>query len=187
VIHGCLTALLCTQREQGQGRDLSRIRGNSVRSLQAHRDRRPSARPHAQHQPDEVRRPRLPPRFLPSHARTSVLGIIAIPGMMTGAILGGSSVQQAARLQMVIMFMISSSTALAAIAATVCALAVVVDADCRVRADMIDGRPHAVWRGRNWLVQRAAGGVRTLWHKALGKKAGHGSRSADAEAERLLG
>ncbi|KAG6914740.1 hypothetical protein DXG01_015651 [Tephrocybe rancida] len=42
----------------------------------------------------------------------SVIGI-AILGMMTGAILGGSSVEQAARLQIINMFMISSAPALA--------------------------------------------------------------------------
>ena len=46
--------------------------------------------------------------------------------MMTGAILGGSSVEQAARLQMVIMFMISSCTALSSIVTTILALGVVV-------------------------------------------------------------
>ncbi len=34
----------------------------------------------------------------------SVIGLISIPGMMTGAIIGGQSVEQAARLQMIIMF-----------------------------------------------------------------------------------
>lgn len=72
---------------------------------------------------------------------------------MTGAILGGSSVEQAARLQMVIMFMISSSTALASIVTTVLTLGVVVDAEHRVRTDRIDCRPHAVWRGRDWVVE----------------------------------
>lgn len=74
--------------------------------------------------------------------------------MMTGAILGGSSVEQAARLQMVIMFMISSCTALASIVTTVLALGVVVDMDHRVRSDRIDNRQHAVWRGRDWVVER---------------------------------
>lgn len=35
----------------------------------------------------------------PTDASHSVIGLISIPGMMTGAILGGSSVEQAARLQ----------------------------------------------------------------------------------------
>ncbi|KAH9928350.1 UPF0014-domain-containing protein [Fomitopsis serialis] len=88
----------------------------------------------------------------PNINQMSVLGIIAIPGMMTGAILGGSSVQQAARLQMVIMFMISSCTALSSIVTTILALSVIVDNEHRVRTDRIDVRPHAVWRARNYVV-----------------------------------
>ncbi|KAF4579399.1 hypothetical protein EYR36_001209 [Pleurotus pulmonarius] len=83
--------------------------------------------------------------------RMSVLGIISIPGMMTGAILGGASVEYAARLQMVIVFMISASTTLAAIGATGAALAVVVDGEHRIREDRVDGRPHFVYRARFWL------------------------------------
>ena len=75
---------------------------------------------------------------------------------MTGAILGGSSVEQAAKLQMVIMFMISSSTALASIITTVLALGMVVDTEHRVRSDRIDAREHAIWRARSWLARKVA-------------------------------
>ncbi|KAI0950884.1 hypothetical protein AcW1_008072 [Taiwanofungus camphoratus] len=105
----------------------------------------------------------------PNINQMSVLGIIAIPGMMTGAILGGSSVEQAARLQMVIMFMISSSAALSSIVTTVLALAVVVDGDHRVRSDRIDSREHAVWRARNWVAAKVAESVKRLAHKTWKK------------------
>jgi len=88
----------------------------------------------------------------------SVIGIIAIPGMMTGAILGGSSVQQAARLQMVIMFMISAATTLAAIVTTILALCMIIDSEHRIRSERIDGREHAVWRARSWLVRKVVDG-----------------------------
>lgn len=81
----------------------------------------------------------------------SVIGIIAIPGMMTGAILGGSSVEQAARLQMIIMFMISAATALASMFTIVAVIAVVVDSDHRVRSDRIDDRKFGLWRAKDWL------------------------------------
>lgn len=99
----------------------------------------------------------------------SVLGIIAIPGMMTGAILGGSSVQQAARLQMVIMFMISASTALASISTTILALSVVVDTEHRVRTDRLDKRPHAIWRGRDRLLRRLAEAAKGAWRNLTGR------------------
>ncbi|KAG5634846.1 hypothetical protein H0H81_000523 [Sphagnurus paluster] len=85
----------------------------------------------------------------------SVLGIISIPGMMTGAILGGSSVQQAARLQMIIMFMISSSTALACIFTTIAVIAVALDGEHRVRSDRIDERKFGLWRASDWLGKKA--------------------------------
>jgi hypothetical protein len=119
----------------------------------------------------------------------SVIGIIAIPGMMTGAILGGSSVEQASKLQMVIMFMISASTALSAIFTTVFALGMVVDSEHRVRSDRIDERPHAVWRGRDWLIRRIIEGFWTLLGN-IGSKVGMKRRNDDDdrdETERLLG
>lgn len=119
----------------------------------------------------------------------SVLGIIAIPGMMTGAILGGSSVQQAARLQMIIMFMISSCTALSSIVTTILALNIIVDTEHRVRTDRIDNRPHAIWRARNWLADKIAAGMKGLWRKFTGafkRKPTHNGE-ANGENERLLG
>jgi Uncharacterised protein family (UPF0014) len=77
-----------------------------------------------------------------------VIGIIAIPGMMTGAILGGSSVQQAAMLQMIITFMISASTALASIFTTIAVIAVTVDGQHRVRPDRIHEGVHGLWQAR---------------------------------------
>lgn len=80
----------------------------------------------------------------------SVLGIIAIPGMMTGAILGGSSVQQAAKLQMIIMFMISASTVLGSIFTTLAVIYVTVDGQHRIRSDRIEEGAHPVWRISQW-------------------------------------
>lgn len=82
---------------------------------------------------------------------------------MTGAILGGSSVQQAAKLQskprlsflftknntaspVVIMFCISASTTLASIIAAASCLTIIVDRQHRVRTDRLDTRKHVVWR-----------------------------------------
>ncbi|KAF9463945.1 hypothetical protein BDZ94DRAFT_1257835 [Collybia nuda] len=78
----------------------------------------------------------------------SVLGIIAIPGMMTGAILGGASVQQAAKLQMIIVFMLSSATCLSAVFTTIAVVSVTVDSDHRIRMDRVDDRKHGIWRAR---------------------------------------
>ncbi|KAI5119652.1 hypothetical protein M0805_009013 [Coniferiporia weirii] len=131
----------------------------------------------------------------------SVLGIISIPGMMTGALLGGAPVQQAARLQMVIMFMIAAASALAAIMVTGAALATVVDGEHRVRAARVDARAHWVWRGRVWVwvgVKRVVGAgvgrVREMGRKVVGlERDGEGASTSPnvdgegREGARLLG
>lgn len=105
--------------------------------------------------------------------------------MMTGAILGGSSVTQAAKLQMVIMFMISASTALASIFTTAAVFYVVVDGEHRIRSDRIDDRKHLIWRAREagfrkvvWWAKRA---MYWSWGKTRGKD------GAREEREGLLG
>jgi len=110
----------------------------------------------------------------------SVLGIIAIPGMMTGAILGGKSVQQAARLQMIIMFMISSSTVLASIFTTIAVIAVTVDSEHRIRNDRIDERKFGLWRATEWLRNKIGSAGQWVVGLFRGKK----RRSEGTEDER---
>lgn len=47
--------------------------------------------------------------FIPQINGMSIVGLVSIPGMMTGQVLGGSSPQKAARYQIVIFFLISST------------------------------------------------------------------------------
>ncbi|KAK0209074.1 hypothetical protein DFS33DRAFT_500433 [Desarmillaria ectypa] len=104
----------------------------------------------------------------------SVLGIISIPGMMTGAILGGSSVQQAAKMQMIIMFMISASTGLASIFTTIYAISVVVDEEHRILTDRIHSKPLALWKARSALIEHMSGSVQRsyLWARGWGSHMG---------------
>ncbi|KAF8554434.1 hypothetical protein OG21DRAFT_1060377 [Imleria badia] len=118
----------------------------------------------------------------PTINQMSVIGIISIPGMMTGAILGGSSVEQAAKLQMIIMFMISASTALAAIVTTVITLSVVVDNEHRIRPDRVDVQEHTIWRASNWAVAQIAGGVKRIAGCCCRRK-----QEQNGRGERLLG
>ena len=68
----------------------------------------------------------------------SIIGSIAIPGMTMRAVLDGSSIVQAAWLQMIIVCMISSSSVLSCIVATHLVLRVCVDPERRIRGDCID-------------------------------------------------
>ena len=82
----------------------------------------------------------------------SVIGIISIPGMMTGAILGGSSVHQAAKLQMIIMFMITANVVLASVFIAFTAIIIVVDQEHRIRKDRIDDKKPVIYRVKDWNV-----------------------------------
>jgi Uncharacterised protein family (UPF0014) len=95
--------------------------------------------------------------------------------MMTGSILGGATVTQAARLQMVIMFMLSASVTLASIVATACALAVVVDSHHRVRVDRIDSSGFIVYRLWNKFFSSITHSMAAGWarlRKSLGIERG---------------
>jgi hypothetical protein len=92
-----------------------------------------------------------------------VIGIISIPGTMTGAILGGADVEPAARLQMIIMFMISASSVLACIIVSLFTLYVCVDSEHRIRGDRIYTRPHPFRRAISGVLWAAVGSVRGAW------------------------
>ncbi|KAI9507324.1 hypothetical protein F5148DRAFT_981553 [Russula earlei] len=106
--------------------------------------------------------------LMPTINQMSVIGIISIPGMMTGAILGGANVQQAARLQMIIMFMITASSALSCIISTYLALSVCVDSEHRVRGDCIDTRPLTFRRVCSGIIWAAVGFARRTWNLLRG-------------------
>jgi hypothetical protein len=92
-----------------------------------------------------------------SFSLVSAMGIVTIPGMMMRAILDGTDMERAARLQMIIMFMISASNALSCIVATHLALLVCVDSERRIRMDRIDARPHWLCRAFNGAIEAVVG------------------------------
>ena len=71
---------------------------------------------------------------------------------MTGAILGGSSVHQAAKLQMIIMFMITANIVLASVFITFIAIIIVVDQEHRIRSDRINDKKPVIYRVKDWNV-----------------------------------
>jgi putative ABC transport system permease protein len=50
--------------------------------------------------------------MIPTINSMAVMGIVSLPGMMTGQILAGSDPEEAVKYQIVIMFLIASGTAL---------------------------------------------------------------------------
>ncbi|CUA70582.1 UPF0014 membrane protein [Rhizoctonia solani] len=122
----------------------------------------------------------------PTINQMSVIGLISIPGMMTGAILGGASVDQAAKLQMVIMFMINACTTLASIVGMFSALYRAVDDCARIRSDRIFSEKFILWRARdraiNGVVDAGKAGYQKLRHPRH-----HSPANGNGERAPLLG
>ncbi len=71
----------------------------------------------------------------------SVVGLVTIPGMMTGQILGGTEPQLAARYQMLVMFLIASATAAGTTGVVLLAAFRLTDEQHRLRLDRLRRRP----------------------------------------------
>lgn len=70
----------------------------------------------------------------------SIVGIVSIPGMMTGQILGGTNPAQAARYQMLVMFLIATATGTGTFLAVFAAYASIVDDEHRLRLERLTPR-----------------------------------------------
>ena len=125
------------------------------------------------------------------------MGIITVPGMMVRAILDGADIEQAARLQMIIVFMISASNALSCIVAMHLALMVCVDSQCRIRLDRIDMRPHELCRACSSIIEAIIGiagrtgifAISSIKHLVQQVRIGsdsHANPASDSERTQLL-
>ncbi|GIL52589.1 hypothetical protein Vafri_8411 [Volvox africanus] len=76
---------------------------------------------------DEAVRRALKVSMTPLLNQMSVMGVVSIPGMMTGQILAGGNPTQAARYQMVIIFIVVAATGLASVSSIYLAVLHVVD------------------------------------------------------------
>ena len=75
--------------------------------------------------------------LLPTLNMMSVMGLINIPGMMTGQILGGASVENASRYQQVITFVLNASACLTTTLCVMFAVASIFDSRSRLRTDLV--------------------------------------------------
>ncbi|CAO3659591.1 unnamed protein product [Umbelopsis ramanniana] len=75
--------------------------------------------------------------MLPTINGMSILGLISIPGMMTGQIMAGAPVGQAAMYQQIMMFMISGCSAFSVLYCVAICIRVAIDNDHRLRLDRI--------------------------------------------------
>ncbi|KAJ2522338.1 hypothetical protein GGI11_001759 [Coemansia sp. RSA 2049] len=75
--------------------------------------------------------------LLPSITNMGITGLISIPGAMTGWVLGGANVLDAARYQQIIFFMLTASSAIAALLCVVYCASVLIDHTPALRLDRI--------------------------------------------------
>ncbi|KAI9596549.1 hypothetical protein BDF19DRAFT_437836 [Syncephalis fuscata] len=93
--------------------------------------------------------------MLPTVNSMSVMGIISIPGVMSGQILGGVPVDQAVRYQICIMFMIAASTTLGIVTAALACVHTCVDHRHRTRPERIITTPIIIYAWRNAALKWA--------------------------------
>jgi hypothetical protein len=94
-----------------------------------------------------------------------VIGLVSIPGMMTGAILGGASIPQAVKYQQIIMFLISATTTLAVTLSVLICLIVCVDGTHRLRPDRVTGDKPWMWRIRDDAASGVWRGIQIGYRK----------------------
>jgi len=75
--------------------------------------------------------------MVPTVNSMMVMGVVSLPGMMTGQILAGARPADAVRYQIVIMFVISSATALASLGVLLLAFRSLFSADHRLRSAIL--------------------------------------------------
>ncbi|KAJ1664193.1 hypothetical protein IW140_004222 [Coemansia sp. RSA 1813] len=84
-----------------------------------------------------VARDALRAAMLPTITNMSITGLISIPGVMTGWILGGANVLQAARYQQIILFMITAASASSSLLSVLFCASMLVDKTPMLRLDRI--------------------------------------------------
>lgn len=90
---------------------------------------------------ERIVRRALTTALMPMVNAMAVCGVVTLPGMMTGQILSGVDPVEAAKYQIMIMFVIAGSSALAAAAAAFGSVSLITDERSRLRLDRIAARP----------------------------------------------
>jgi putative ABC transport system permease protein len=75
--------------------------------------------------------------LMPTINSMSAIGLVSIPGMMTGQVLGGVAPAEAVKYQLLVMFLIAGGTGLGAVAAVIGGLYRLTDARHRLRLDRL--------------------------------------------------
>lgn len=98
--------------------------------------------------------------MLPTINQMSVIGLIAIPGMMAGQLLAKAPIGNAIKYQQIIMFMISASTALGVLSVVVASIQVMIDERHRLR-------PERIVNGRASLFKDIKSVLHSAWKRLV--------------------
>ncbi|RCH92009.1 hypothetical protein CU097_010422 [Rhizopus azygosporus] len=88
--------------------------------------------------------------LLPVITQLSVMGMINIPGMMTGQIMAGAPMMQAVIYQQSIMFMVAASSTLGVIMAVTACMSILIDKDQTMRYDRIYENKSRLFNLKHW-------------------------------------
>ncbi|KAI8385046.1 uncharacterized protein BYT42DRAFT_564494 [Radiomyces spectabilis] len=117
--------------------------------------------------------------MLPSINQMSVIGLITIPGAMTGQILGGAPILNAVRYQQIITFLISATTGLAVLLSVIACLNRLIDDHHRLRPERVSKREPSLFRD----LRRTADFIYLRMKAMFSRSSGHG---VDDERRPLL-
>lgn len=113
--------------------------------------------------------------LIPTLNRMSVTGLVSIPGMMTGQIIGGTSPGLAARYQLVIMYAISGTTCSSVLTSALLTILILTDKEHRVRSERLTKRR----KGMRILAQ--------IWQRISGsQRARHDENQAPPASSQSL-
>ena len=87
----------------------------------------------------DIRRDALRAGLIPIVNSMTTAGIVSLPGMMTGQILAGSPPMEAAKYQLLILFLIAAGTGLGSVTAVMLGSHRLFDARSRLRRDRVSG------------------------------------------------
>ncbi|CEG83224.1 hypothetical protein RMATCC62417_17184 [Rhizopus microsporus] len=88
--------------------------------------------------------------LIPVITQLSVMGMINIPGMMTGQIMAGAPMMQAVIYQQCIMFMVAASSTLGVIMAVTACMSILIDKDQTMRYDRIYENKFTLFNLKHW-------------------------------------
>ena len=109
--------------------------------------------------------------FTPLLNNMSVVGIVSIPGMMSGQILGGSNPIVAARYQIVIFYLVALASSCAATAVIYASVLAIVDGQHRLRPERLHAQVSQTKGALAWLACQASAGLQTVRKAYLRLKA----------------